>query len=188
MRRCRTVFYFPLQFVYSVSIFVFTVPTKDLPPRFKKILSHTTTGGPGNSDGEVSLRPAPSSMMLKPKTPGILPQSALGNQQSSDHHHSGLPLTPQPQPPNQKPAPPLLHKDPPILIKQASTDKGRDKKKDKVSLQGYLGELTSLFSQNNCQTQIINLLMPIPYSLSFFKAAAKCFHSFLFSRYLFSIL
>ncbi|KAK4319638.1 hypothetical protein Pmani_009422 [Petrolisthes manimaculis] len=106
------------------------IPTKDLPPRFKKILSHTSTGGPGNSDGEVSLRPAPSSMMLKPKTPGILPQSALGNQQS-DHHHSGLPFTPQPLPPNQKPAPPLLHKDPPILIKQASTDKGRDKKKDK---------------------------------------------------------
>ncbi|KAK3885631.1 hypothetical protein Pcinc_010165 [Petrolisthes cinctipes] len=106
------------------------IPTKDLPPRFKKILSHTTTGGPGNSDGEVSLRPAPSSMMLKPKTPGILPQSALGNQQS-DHHHSGLPFTPQPLPPNQKPAPPLLHKDPPILIKQASMDKGRDKKKDK---------------------------------------------------------
>lgn len=71
--------------------------------------------------------------MLKPKTPGILPQSALGTQQSNDHHHSNLPLAPQAQAPNQKPNPPHLHKDPPILIKQASTDKARDKKKDRVS-------------------------------------------------------
>ncbi|XP_042240370.1 eukaryotic translation initiation factor 4 gamma 2-like isoform X2 [Homarus americanus] len=114
------------------------IPTKDLPPRFKKILSHTNPGGTGSSDGEVSLRPAASSMMLKPKTPGVLPQSALGTQQSSDHHHhhhhhhhSNLPLAPQPQPPNQKPTPPLMHKDPPILIKQASTDKSRANRKDR---------------------------------------------------------
>lgn len=107
------------------------IATKDLPPRFKKILSVSNNSGSGNSDGEVSLRPAPSSMMLKPKTPGILPQSALGTQQSNDHHHSNLPLAPQAQAPNQKPNPPHLHKDPPILIKQASTDKARDKKKDR---------------------------------------------------------
>lgn len=108
------------------------IPTKDLPPRFKKILSNTNAGGTGGSDGEVSLRPAASSMMLKPKTPGVLPHSALGNQQSNDHHHhSSLPIAPQPQPPNQKPTPPLMHKDPPILIKQASTDKSRANKKDR---------------------------------------------------------
>lgn len=117
----------------KIYIFLFSVATKDLPPRFKKIFSVSNSSGSGSPDGEVSLRPAPSSMMLKPKTPGILPQSALGNQQSSDHHHSNLPLAPQAQAPNQKPTPPLLHKDPPILIKQASTDKARDKKKDRVS-------------------------------------------------------
>ncbi|XP_071551086.1 eukaryotic translation initiation factor 4 gamma 2 isoform X1 [Panulirus ornatus] len=109
--------------------------TKELPPRFKKIFSHSNTGVTGTSDGEVSLRPAATSMMLKPKTPGVLPQSALGSQQSNDHHHhhhhNSLPLAPQPQPPNQKPTPPLMHKDPPILIKQASTDKSRANRKDK---------------------------------------------------------
>ncbi|XP_069192626.1 eukaryotic translation initiation factor 4 gamma 2 isoform X7 [Procambarus clarkii] len=132
------------------------IPTKDLPPRFKKILSHTNAGGTGGSDGEVSLRPAASSMMLKPKTPGVLPQSALGIQQSSDHqyrdhqyhHHSSLPLAPQPQPPNQKPNPPLMHKDPPILIKQASTDKSRANKKDRgPSREEWLRRVKNVFEE-----------------------------------------
>ncbi|KAK7077492.1 Eukaryotic translation initiation factor 4 gamma 2 [Halocaridina rubra] len=105
------------------------IANKDLPPRFKKMFSQTSTGGTGNTDGEVSLRPAATSMLLKPKTPGVLPQSALGQQQTAEHHRT-LPLAPQPQPPNQKPSPPLI-KDPPILIRQASTDKQRANKKDK---------------------------------------------------------
>jgi hypothetical protein len=35
-------------------------------------------------------------------------------------------------PPQLKPSPPLLHKEPPILIKQASLDKNKGGKKDKV--------------------------------------------------------
>lgn len=112
-------------FIFSFSLFIILVANKDLPPRFKKMFSHSSGGGSSSSDGEVSLRPAASSMMLKPKTPGVLPQSALG-QQGNDHHiHSSLPLAPQPQPPNQKPTPPLMHKDPPILIKQASMEKSK---------------------------------------------------------------
>ena len=71
-------------------------------------------------------------MSLKPKTPGILPQSALDSSNHNDGHNSGLPIAPQPQPPNQKPTPPMMHKDPPILIKQVSVEKPRAYKKDKV--------------------------------------------------------
>ncbi|XP_076068111.1 N-acetyltransferase 1 isoform X2 [Oratosquilla oratoria] len=105
-----------------------SIATKDLPPRFKKMFSGGL-GGPG--DGEVSLRPAPTSMMLKPKTPGVLPQSALGALPQGHQDHPALPLAPQPQPPNQKPTPPLLHKEPPILIKQASMDKSKSNKRDR---------------------------------------------------------
>ncbi|ROT62212.1 hypothetical protein C7M84_019959 [Penaeus vannamei] len=123
------------------------VANKDLPPRFKKMFSHSSGGGSSSSDGEVSLRPAASSMMLKPKTPGVLPQSALG-QQGNDHHiHSSLPLAPQPQPPNQKPTPPLMHKDPPILIKQASMEKSKANRNKGPSREEWLRRVKNLSEQ-----------------------------------------
>ncbi|XP_042864181.1 eukaryotic translation initiation factor 4 gamma 2-like isoform X3 [Penaeus japonicus] len=123
------------------------IANKDLPPRFKKMFSHSSGGGSSSSDGEVSLRPAASSMMLKPKTPGVLPQSALG-QQGNDHHiHSSLPLAPQPQPPNQKPTPPLMHKDPPILIKQASMEKSKANRNKGPSREEWLRRVKNLSEQ-----------------------------------------
>lgn len=44
----------------------------------------------------------------------------------------GLMSEPLMAPPQLKPSPPLLHKEPPILIKQASLDKSKGGKKDKV--------------------------------------------------------
>lgn len=123
------------------------IANKDLPPRFKKMFSHNSGGGSGNGDGEVSLRPAATSMLLKPKTPGVLPQSALGQQQNADQLRTNLPLAPQPQPPNQKPNPPLI-KDPPILIRQASTDKQRANKKDKgPSRDEWLRRVKNVFEE-----------------------------------------
>ncbi|XP_047473929.1 eukaryotic translation initiation factor 4 gamma 2-like isoform X1 [Penaeus chinensis] len=123
------------------------IANKDLPPRFKKMFSHSSGGGSSSSDGEVSLRPSASSMLLKPKTPGVLPQSALG-QQGNDHHiHSSLPLAPQPQPPNQKPTPPLMHKDPPILIKQASMEKSKANRNRGPSREEWLRRVKNLSEQ-----------------------------------------
>jgi len=45
---------------------------------------------------------------------------------------TGLMSEPLMAPPQLKPSPPLLHKEPPILIKQASLDKNKGGKKDKV--------------------------------------------------------
>lgn len=77
---------------------------------------------------ELSLRPT-TSMLPKTKVSGILPTSA---QQGNYSASQDLFVTQQPQPPNQKPAPPLMHKEPPILIKQASNEKSKSNKKDKV--------------------------------------------------------
>ena len=46
---------------------------------------------------------------------------------------TGLMSEPLMAPPQLKPSAPLLHKEPPILIKQASLDKNKAGKKDKVS-------------------------------------------------------
>jgi hypothetical protein len=42
-------------------------------------------------------------------------------------------------PPQLKPSPPLLHKETPILIKQASLDKNKGGKKDKVCVYTEVG-------------------------------------------------
>lgn len=116
---------------------------KDMPPRFRKIFS---SGGDSPRGDEVSLRPSANSMTLKPKTPGVLPQSALGNHSSnmrSDHYSD--PIAVQPQPPNQKPAPNLMmHKDPPLLIKQSSTDKKVNKKNQGPSKDEWMRRVTSV--------------------------------------------
>lgn len=116
---------------------------KDMPPRFRKIFG-SSNDTPRN-DGELSLRPSANSMMLKPKTPGVLPQSALGNPHSnmgSDHYSQ--PLAVQPQPPNQKPTQMILHKDPPLLIKQSSTDKKVNKKNQGPSKDEWLKRVKSV--------------------------------------------
>ena len=96
---------------------------KDLAPRFKKLY-------PVSNSDEISLRPS-ATMSLKPKTPGVLPQSALDSSNHNDGHNNVLPVAPQLQPPNRKPTPPLLHKDPPILIKQVSVEKPKSNKREK---------------------------------------------------------
>jgi hypothetical protein len=47
---------------------------------------------------------------------------------------TGLMSEPLMAPPQLKPSPPLLHKEAPILIKQASLDKNKGSKKDKVCI------------------------------------------------------
>jgi hypothetical protein len=47
---------------------------------------------------------------------------------------TGLMSEPLMAPPQLKPSPPLLHKEAPILIKQASLDKNKGGKKDKVCI------------------------------------------------------
>ena len=47
----------------------------DLPPRFKKMMM-TQQRAQGSTE-EVSLRPPANSMVLKPKTPAVLPKSAV---------------------------------------------------------------------------------------------------------------
>jgi len=127
---------------------------KDMPPRFRKIFS-SSNDSPRN-DGEVSLRPSANSMMLKPKTPGVLPQSALGTPASSmgsDHYNQ--PLAVQPQPPNQKPTPILMHKDPPLLIKQSSTDKKVNKKNQGPSKDEWMRRIKSVL-ENLMKEQIVD--------------------------------
>lgn len=87
--------------------------------------------------GELSLRPT-AHMTLKPKTPGLLPQSALstnnqGNDNKQDHRTSHVPHYASVQPPNQKPPSmaPVMLKDPPLVIKQISADKINKNKKEK---------------------------------------------------------
>jgi hypothetical protein len=52
---------------------------------------------------------------------------------------TGLMSEPLMAPPQLKPSPPLLHKEAPILIKQASLDKNKGGKKDKVCVYTKVG-------------------------------------------------
>lgn len=103
------------------------VGTNDLPPRFKKMFSHQS-GGTGSE--EVSLRPSANSMMLKPKTPGVLPKSAIGGLQGAGNGLD-LSLSPHSNVPSQNTIPPQMRKDADIIIKQASQDKPKANRKDK---------------------------------------------------------
>lgn len=131
---------------------------KDLPPRFKKMFVSSGGGGGGGpllapgggsggnpsmggDHGELSLRPS-ANMSLKPKTPGLLPQSALSSSSAPKNNNSGDKSEHRPnmaphyvsvQPPNQKPSSmvPMMHKDPPLPIKQIPVEKSNKNKKDK---------------------------------------------------------
>jgi len=48
---------------------------QSLPPRFKKMTMYGGSNG-GSTNGDIQLRPANGNLMLKPKTPAILPKSA----------------------------------------------------------------------------------------------------------------
>merc|ERR1719510_824074 len=77
---------------------------------------------------ELSLRPPPANMLFKPKTPSLLPKSAIGR--INDHGSSPLGenslLGP---PPMQVQKVMMQQKEAPILIKQGSLDgKGRKEK------------------------------------------------------------
>ena len=78
---------------------------------------------------ELSLRPPPANMLFKPKTPSLLPKSAIGR--INDHGSSPLGenslLGPPPMQIHQKVM--MQQKESPILIKQGSLDgKGRKEK------------------------------------------------------------
>jgi translation initiation factor 4G len=48
---------------------------QSLPPRFKKMTMYGSSNG-SSTNGDIQLRPANGNLMLKPKTPAILPKSA----------------------------------------------------------------------------------------------------------------
>jgi len=116
--------------------------SKELPPRFKKMFVGGERGGGGQmsmvhsmSSGQEHVSLRPSGMSLKPKTPGLLPQSALANQNSGSSDKSERHISshyPTVQLPNPKPgnmAPPL-HKEP-IIIKTAPEGKANKGKREK---------------------------------------------------------
>jgi len=67
---------------------------------------------------------------------------------------AGLMSEPLMAPPQLKPSPPLLHKEPPILIKQASLDKNKGGKKDKVWVFTFFSMLTE-FAGGGCSSKLI---------------------------------
>jgi hypothetical protein len=130
-----------------------------LPPRFKKMvlnnqqnsnrdgeqMHHQFPGGPAIMQGpggpgpsmkekdnmEVSLRPqAANSMLFKPKTPSMLPKSAMSNTPdgSSPLGENSLLGPALPTQPNKVM---MMQQEPAIILKQASLDKGRNKDKNK---------------------------------------------------------
>lgn len=112
---------------------------KELPPRFKNKMMLAQQQGQGNLE-DVSLRPAPISMMFKQANtkPALL----------NPGRPTGLMSEPLMTPPQLKPSPPLLHKEPPILIKQASLDKNKGGKKDKgPSKEDVLKKIESLMEE-----------------------------------------
>ncbi|PSN51862.1 Eukaryotic translation initiation factor 4 gamma 2 [Blattella germanica] len=112
---------------------------KELPPRFKNKMMLAQQQGQGNLE-DVSLRPAPMSMMFKQTNtkPALL----------NTGRPTGLMSEPLMAPPQLKPSPPLLHKEPPILIKQASLDKNKGGKKDKgPSKEDVLKKIESLMEE-----------------------------------------
>ena len=110
----------------------------------------------GGGGDELSLRPT-TSMMLKPKTPGILPASAQGG--------FGPSPSSQDPPPVQAPksAPTILHKDPPLLIKPAA-EKTKGGKKDRFGKGPSKDEwmsrvrdlLESLFNEQSVDQTVVN--------------------------------
>lgn len=112
---------------------------KDLPPRFKKMFSGGSQDSPHKGppqrvggDSPVSLRP--SAMSLKPKTPGLLPQSAISTHNPSDKpsmHAPALSMQPNQKSPLFMPTN-TLHKDPPLIINKAGDLKSSKPKKDKA--------------------------------------------------------
>lgn len=102
-----------------------------LPPRFNKRMPQTNhqqqfSHSPlsGSKDMELSLRPSAGSMLFKPKTPSLLPKSAMGRSEASTRgNHS--PIIGQ--------APfagkIMTQKEPTIVVKQGSLDKGKKEKK-----------------------------------------------------------
>merc|ERR1712110_269367 len=79
-------------------------------------------------DVELSLRPPSANMLFKPKTPSLLPKSAIArvNEHGSSHLGENSLLGP---PPMQMQKVMMQQKEAPILIKQGSLDgKGRKEK------------------------------------------------------------
>lgn len=112
---------------------------KELPPRFKNKIMLAQQQGQGNLE-DVSLRPAPMSMMFK--------QANTKPASLNPGRTTGLMSEPLMAPPQLKPSPPLLHKEPPILIKQASLDKNKGGKKDKgPSKEDVLKKVESLMEE-----------------------------------------
>lgn len=91
---------------------------KDLPPRFKRNMI-PQVGAPGIIEDNISLRPTAF------KTPEAKPVTPLSSGRTNSLLSEPLlPVAPQIQ----------MTKEPPILIKQASAEKGKSAKKDKVSI------------------------------------------------------
>lgn len=117
----------------------------NLPPRFNKKISFNGpppnyTGGVGgvgrqgppgsmpgqtgsSKDVELSLRPASGNMLFKPKTPSLLPKSAIGSRDGSSPLGENSLLGPM----QSQPKVMMQQKEASILIKQGSLD-GRAKK------------------------------------------------------------
>eukprot|EP00095_Tigriopus_kingsejongensis_P002292 snap_masked-scaffold400_size182785-processed-gene-0.10 protein:Tk02292 transcript:snap_masked-scaffold400_size182785-processed-gene-0.10-mRNA-1 annotation:"eukaryotic translation initiation factor 4 gamma 2" len=98
-----------------------------LPPRLKKmVLGQPMSNSGSQKDMEVSLRPQmPASMIFKPKTPAMLPKSAMRGGSDGDSlmgstlsNHSSMVMMSPNEPP---------------IIKQASLEKGNRKDKNKGS-------------------------------------------------------
>lgn len=95
-----------------------TSNSKDLAPRFKRMLNAHQQGS--TNVEEISLRPASNSMLFRTHS-----KPQVTQRQS---------LLSEPLMPPLKPSPPIQTKDTPmVVIKQASTEKSKSNKKEKVS-------------------------------------------------------
>ena len=100
-------------------------------PRDRELGLQGPMGPP--KDVELSLRPPSANMLFKPKTPSLLPKSAIGkvNDHGSPLGENSL-LGPPPMQIHQKVM--MQQKEAPILIKQGSLDgKGRKEKNRKAA-------------------------------------------------------
>jgi len=108
----------------------------NLPPRFNKKMNFNgppppnyagrqgpPPNGGSSKDVELSLRPASGNMLFKPKTPSLLPKSAIGSRDGSSPLGENSLLGPMPAQPKVM----MQQKEANILIKQGSLD-GRAKK------------------------------------------------------------
>ncbi|KAL0268186.1 UNVERIFIED_CONTAM: hypothetical protein PYX00_010221 [Menopon gallinae] len=128
--------------------------SNNLPPRFKKnIILGTQLGAPGVED--ISLRPA----TFKPPQPKPVPQLSTGPAPIFIGRSNPLvpePILPPPQPQTQ------ICKEPPILIKQASSEKGKSAKKDKgPSKEDVLKKLTVILNEHLTADKISECITPI---------------------------